>query len=220
MGSGSQPRRSCPSLSWDLRSSPPNCSHFAGHVLVQTVAWRQGTTNVAVQHAVQLQAEDRYLFLGGDPAAAVEAAAVPSGAALEGLAACLLDAAPVAQAARLAARGDGPADLPRHQAFADWMRKQANDPLYRLDVVTTDNWPQMQWGRLPDLAPQWHVQVAGYDRSCPATVAVDVSEAGSAICWRGPRPISGPGSPSADSTESRQNRREQQQRQRSLVQSP
>ncbi len=54
------------------------------------------------------------------------------------------------------------------------MRKQANDPFYRLDVVTTDNWPQMEWGRLRDLAPQWHVHVLDTTGGAPVDVAAAV----------------------------------------------
>ncbi len=121
--------------------------------------WRQQTAELAVRRAVELRAAGRHLLLAGDPVPSVEIVASPSATALDAIAVCLLDAAPAAQAARLAARGDDPALLPHHQAFADWMRRQATDPLHMLHVVADDGWEQMRWERLPALAPRWGMHV-------------------------------------------------------------
>src|SRR5947209_8054353 len=101
-----------------------------------TRAWRQQTTDAAVRQAVALQPCGRHLLLAGDPVPAVEVLAAPSAPALDAVAVCLLDAAPEAQAERLAARGNPVELLPHRQAFAEWMRKQATDPLHMTHVVS------------------------------------------------------------------------------------
>jgi hypothetical protein len=120
-----------------------------------TRVWRQQTAESAVRRAVELQACRRHLLLAGDPVPAVEVVSAPSAAALDAIAVCLLDATPEAQAERLAARGDPPELLPHHQAFAEWMRKQASDPLHMTHVVSDAGWEQMRWQRLEQLAPGW-----------------------------------------------------------------
>jgi hypothetical protein len=77
------------------------------------------STEAVVRRAVELEQSGRHLLLAGDPVAAGEAVAAPSAAALEGIACCLLDLSPQAQAQRLERRGDPPALTSRHQAFAD-----------------------------------------------------------------------------------------------------
>ena len=62
---------------------------------------------------------------------AAEIVAAPSPPRLDAFAACLLDASPDAQAERLTPRGEDPALLPHHQAFAGWMREQAWGPSTR-----------------------------------------------------------------------------------------
>jgi energy-coupling factor transporter ATP-binding protein EcfA2 len=122
-----------------------------------TKAWRQSATEAVVRSALELQQDGRHLLLSGDPVAAGEVAAAPSAVALDGLAICLLDLSPEAQAARLAVRGDDLALLPRHQAFAEWMRRHAEDPLHMLHVLSTDGWHEMRWDRLAGLAPGWRI---------------------------------------------------------------
>jgi energy-coupling factor transporter ATP-binding protein EcfA2 len=126
---------------------------------VPTLAWRQRATEEAVQRALRLQDRGRHLLLCGDPVAACEVAAAPSAPALEGFAACLLDVSAKAQAERLAARGDDPALVPDHQAFAAWMRAQAEDPLQRLHVLRTGGWDEMRWDRLEALVRAWRMRV-------------------------------------------------------------
>jgi len=111
------------------------------------IAWRQRATEAAVARAVRLQSAGRHLLLSGDPVAAGEVLAAPSATELEGLAACLLDVGPDAQAARLQRRGDDPALLVHHQAFADWMRGHARDPGHMPHVLTTESWEEMRWER-------------------------------------------------------------------------
>jgi hypothetical protein len=113
-----------------------------------TIAWRQEATEAVVRRALALQPHGRHLLLSGDPVAASEIAAAPSADQLEAIAVCLLDIGPEAQAARLTERGDDPALLVHHQAFAAWMRAQARDPAHMLDVLTTGGWEAMRWERL------------------------------------------------------------------------
>jgi hypothetical protein len=83
--------------------------------------------------------------------------AAPSAPQLDAVAVCLLDASAEAQAERLAARGDDPALLVHHQAFAEWMRHQAIDPLHMLHVVSDQGWDEMRWERLERLAGDWRM---------------------------------------------------------------
>jgi hypothetical protein len=122
-----------------------------------TRVWRQQSAELAVRRAVELQAEERHLLLAGDPVPAAEVVAAPSAPGLDGIAICLLDVAPEAQAERLTARGDPPALLPHHQAFAEWMRRQAGNPLHMTHVVSDGGWEEMRWERLERLARAWHM---------------------------------------------------------------
>ena len=78
------------------------------------------------------------------------------------------------QAARLAARGDDPSLLVHHQAFAQWMRQQATDPLHRLDVVATNGWGEMRWDRVPQAAVGWAVHVIDTTELMPQDTAAAV----------------------------------------------
>jgi broad-specificity NMP kinase len=122
-----------------------------------TRVWRQRSAEVAVRRAVELQDSGRHLLLAGDPVPAAEIVAAPSAPQLGAIAVCLLDAAPEAQAERLAARGDHDELLPHHQAFAGWMRLQATDPLHMTHVVADGGWEEMRWERLERLAPEWRM---------------------------------------------------------------
>ena len=95
---------------------------------VPTLAWRQRATEAVVCHALKLQEDGRHVLLAGDPVAAGEVLAAPSADRLDGIAVCLLDVDRDTQAARLLARGDDPALLVHHVAFAEWMRAHAADP--------------------------------------------------------------------------------------------
>jgi broad-specificity NMP kinase len=144
------------------------------HSPVRDLAWRQRVVELCVQHAVRLQREGRHLLLCGDPVAAVEVIAAPSAGELADCAFCLLDATPQTQAARLAARGDDPALLIHHHAFAEWMRTQASDPLHMLEVVTTNGWPAMRWDRVPAAAADWAVHVIDTTDLTPTDTAASV----------------------------------------------
>jgi hypothetical protein len=141
-----------------------------------TKVWRQQTAEVAVRRAVDLQASGRHLLLAGDPVPAAEVVAAPSAPGLDAIAVCLLDAAPEAQAERLAGRGDDPALLPHHQAFAQWMRRQARDPLHMTHVVSDAGWEEMRWERLEQLAPDWRVHTVDTTHMSRSGVAEAVLE--------------------------------------------
>jgi len=134
-------------------------AHLSPVPAVPTKVWRQQATETAVRRAIELEASGRHLLLSGDPVTAAELAAAPSTPALETTAVCLLDVSAQAQATRLAARGDDPSLLPHHQAFAEWMRRQAQDPLHMTHVLSDGGWEQMRWDRLGALASQWKTHV-------------------------------------------------------------
>ncbi|MGH2863300.1 MAG: hypothetical protein ACRDLT_17620 [Solirubrobacteraceae bacterium] len=123
----------------------------------RTRGWRQQLAETAVRRAVELQAGGRHLLLAGDPVAAVEVVAAPSAPQLDALAVCLLDASAEAQAQRLAGRGDDPALLVHHQAFGEWMRHQATDPLHMLHVVSDSGWEEMRWESLDQIGDGWRM---------------------------------------------------------------
>lgn len=139
-----------------------------------TLQWRQEATEVAVRLAVELQRAGRHLLLAGDPVPAAEVVAAPSADGLHSIGVVLLDASPEEQARRLEVRGDDPGLLHHHQAFADWMRRTATDPLHLPQVITNDGWDQMRWDRLESLAPDWHVTVLDTTELQPREVAAAV----------------------------------------------
>ena len=126
---------------------------------IPTLEWRQRMAERAVLRAMELDEQGRHLLLAGDPVAPGEVLAAPS-APMVDVAMCLLDVDEVAQRERLRRRGDPEELLPRHVAFADWMRKHARDPRHKPEVLTTDGWPEMQWSRLTSMpTDRWQISV-------------------------------------------------------------
>lgn len=144
-----------------------------------TLAWRQESAEAVVRLALELQAEGRHLLLSGDPVAPGEVVAAPSADQLDAVRACLLDADPEQQEARLRGRGDPPSLLPTHVAFAAWMRGHAADPSHMPEVLTTDAWEAMRWERWTDRPaedPGWNVttidtSLFGVEEVAEATLA-------------------------------------------------
>lgn len=132
--------------------------------------WRQRSVEQVVRAALAEQAHGRHLLLAGDPVPPGEVLAAPSADRLEGFAACLLDCAPAEHERRLLARGDPPALLPHHLAFAEWMRGHARDPGRRLEVIA-GGWPEMRWERLPT---NWEVEEVDTTELSPAGAAARV----------------------------------------------
>lgn len=111
------------------------------------VAWRQRATEAVVVLALEEQAHGRHLLLAGDPVAPGEVLAAPSADRLDDVAGLLLDCAAGEQRRRLTARGEPPAALDDHVAFADWMRRHVRDPRHRPEVITAGGWVAMHWAR-------------------------------------------------------------------------
>ncbi|MDT5324167.1 MAG: hypothetical protein QOF25_1319 [Mycobacterium sp.] len=83
----------------------------------------------AVARAGRLDADGRDLLLAGDPVAPGEVLAAPSAPGVD-IAVCLLDVDEATQQRRLRGRGDPEELLSRHAAFAEWMRRHAEDPAH------------------------------------------------------------------------------------------
>lgn len=141
------------------------------------IAWRQRATEAVVQRALELQAEGRHLLLSGDPVAAGEVLAAPSAVGLDGVAVCLLDVSPDAQAARLTRRGDDPSLLSHHQAFAEWMRGHTRDPRHMPHVLSTNGWETMRWDRWSGIDPingNWGMEVLDTSELTAGQVADEI----------------------------------------------
>lgn len=113
-----------------------------------TLRWRHQAVETAVQRAVQAHRRGLHFLLCGDPVPPAAVYAAPSANQLDRVAICLLDAEEEAQRRRLLQRGDDPALLPNHVAFAAWMREHVSNPTHRLDVVQQGGWEAMRWERL------------------------------------------------------------------------
>lgn len=144
--------------------------------IASTLDRRQRAAEIAVRRAVELQASGRHLLLAGDPVPAIEVIAAPSAPQLDAVAVCFLDASAEAQAARLAGRGDDPTLLVHHQAFAEWMRRQASDPLHMPHVVSDQGWEEMRWERLEHVADRWRMHTIDTSHLSNEEVADDVLE--------------------------------------------
>jgi hypothetical protein len=138
-----------PQLSPEVESV--ELTDVAPPTIARTLGWRQQAAEMAVRRALELRASGRHLLLTGDPVPAIEVVAAPSAPQLDAVAVCLLDASAEAQATRLAARGDDLTLVVHHQAFAEWMRRQATDPLHMPHVVSDQGWDEMRWERLEQL---------------------------------------------------------------------
>jgi hypothetical protein len=123
---------------------------------VPDLAWRQRMAERAVARSYELDQHGRHLLLAGDPVAPGEVLAAPS-ATLVDIAVCLLDVSEAAQRERLRRRGDPEELVPHHVAFADWLRRHADDPAHMPHVLSTGGWQQMQWSRLSTLP--WRITV-------------------------------------------------------------
>ena len=138
-----------------------------------TLAWRHRVVEQVVRRALEAAVDGRHFLLCGDPVPPGEVIAVPSGARLGRIHVCLLDVAPDAQRSRLLVRGDPEELIPRHLAFAEWMRHHVQDPSHRPDVITGDGWDRMQWGRWVGDGgePPWTTHVVDTTHLRPADVA-------------------------------------------------
>lgn len=143
-----------------------------------SLRWRHQAVELAVQRALEAQERGKHFLLCGDPVPPGELYAAPSAERLDGLAVCLLDASAEAQRERLIARGDDPALLPHHLAFAEWMRAHALDHRHRPEVLLQDAWEEMRWERWvrDDLArPPWEAHIVDTTGLRPAAVSAQVA---------------------------------------------
>jgi hypothetical protein len=131
-------------------SSRVRCAELSNLVPIPPhpdLAWRHEATESAVRHALDAQTRGLGFLLAGDPVVPGEVIAAPSADRLDGFAACLLDCRADVQRRRLIGRGDSPATLRDHEAFADWIRGHVRDPQHRPEVITTTGWAAMRWDR-------------------------------------------------------------------------
>jgi hypothetical protein len=125
-----------------------------------------------VQRALAAARDGRHFLLCGDPVPPGEVVAVPSGARLGRMHVCLLDATADAHRGRLLSRGDREDLIPRHLAFAEWMRHHVHDPRHRPEVIASGGWEHMQWERLLGATePPWTTHVVDTTDVPPAAVA-------------------------------------------------
>lgn len=111
------------------------------------VRWRAQVVELLVRRALDTQREGKHYLLCGDPVPPGELFAVPSADQLGDIKVCLLDVSEEEQRRRLLARGDDPELLPRHNAFAAWMRRHVVDPRHLPEAITNDSWDEMRWDR-------------------------------------------------------------------------
>ena len=84
---------------------------------------------------------------------------------------CLLDCDAASQTERLRRRGDPEELLPRHVAFADWMREHVRDPGHMPEVIMEGGWAAMRWERLA--RADWSFDVIDTSGRAAADVAAD-----------------------------------------------
>jgi hypothetical protein len=138
--------------------------HLDSIPAVPTLAWRQQMAERAVKRAQQLAKGGRDLLLAGDPVAPGEVLAAPSAPTVD-IAICLLDIDEEAQRERLLRRGDPEELLPHHVAFADWLRRHAEDPSHMPHVLRGDGWSGMRWSQVADWPrDQWQMAVIDVSR--------------------------------------------------------
>lgn len=112
-----------------------------------SLRWRHQAVEQVVRRAIQVQRAGKHYLLCGDPVPPGELYAAPSADQLTRIAVCLLDISAQAQQQRLLLRGDDPALIPHHIAFAAWMREHIANPGHRPDVIMQGGWEQMRWER-------------------------------------------------------------------------
>jgi hypothetical protein len=100
-----------------------------------------------------------------------ELIAAPSADRLDRIAVCLLDCDAASQTERLRRRGDPEELLPRHVAFADWMREHVRDPGHMPEVIMEGGWAAMRWERLAHA--HWSFDVIDTSGRAAADVAAD-----------------------------------------------
>lgn len=83
----------------------------------------------------------------------------------------LRDVVAASQTERLRRRGEPEELLPRHVAFADWMREHVRDPGHMPEVIVDNGWEAMRWERLA--SADWSFDVIDTSGRAAAEVAAD-----------------------------------------------
>jgi hypothetical protein len=128
--------------------------------------WRQHANEVWIGRALHYQSQGLDLLLAAQTPFG-ELLASPSALLLEAISACLIDCDDTTRAARLRARGSkwferSGGDLQAYLGWADWMRRHAEDPMWRPDVIRDGAAEELHWERWSDWQrgdPRWRVWV-------------------------------------------------------------
>ena len=128
--------------------------------------WRQHSNEVWIGRALEYQAQGMDLLLAGQTPIG-ELLASPSAPLLEAISACLIDCDDETRVARLRARGSecfggSAADLQAYLSWAEWMRRHAEDPTWRPDVIREGAAEELRWERWSAWQrgdPRWRVRV-------------------------------------------------------------
>lgn len=129
------------------------------------MTWRQRSNEVWIARAIEYQVRGVDLLLAGQTPIG-ELLASPSASSLEAISACLIDCDDETRVARLYGRGPqserSGGDLDAYLAWAEWMRRHADDPRWRPDVIREGAAEDLHWGRWSDWRrgdPRWRVHV-------------------------------------------------------------
>jgi hypothetical protein len=144
-------------------------------------AWRHRADERWLRRALGYQADGVDLLLAGQTPFG-ELLATPSAAELQAISACLIDCDDQARVTRLEQRGPdwfgrNNGTLRDYVAWADWMRRHASDPSWRIDVIrheATEN--EMCWSRWDGWQagdPRWRMHVIDTSAVPVPEVAVD-----------------------------------------------
>jgi hypothetical protein len=143
-------------------------------------AWRQDANEHWLARIIEYQAEGRDVLLAGQTPFG-ELLGAPSATSLESLSGCLVDCDDETRTARLRARGEewfkrSAGELQAYLNWADWMRRHAQDPQWRQDVIRQVHPKQeMRWSRWDQWQagdPRWRIRTL--DTS--TTVVDDVAD--------------------------------------------
>jgi hypothetical protein len=148
-----------------------------------TVGWRHRANEEWVRRALAYEAAASDMLLAGQTPYG-EILAAPSAAKLEAIAACLLDCDDETRLARMEARGEEwlartGGTFHDYIAWAAWMRRHAEDPSWRQDVIRVPETERLlEWSRWSDWKrgdPRWRVAVVDTSARTVAAVVDDVA---------------------------------------------
>lgn len=128
--------------------------------------WRQHTNEVWIGRALVYQRQGLDLLLAGQTPIG-ELLATPSAPLLEAVASCLLDCDDPTRVARLRDREptrprQSADEREAHLRWAEWMRRHAEDPTWRPEVIQQGSSDALRWERWSAWQrgdPRWRVRV-------------------------------------------------------------